>query len=235
MPPGAEPVVRPGARCVRVLLACDVRLYREGLAAGLSAQPSLEVVGTAASAAEAILAARALTPEVVLVEMAMTGSLAAVQAMRASVPGVRVVALGIQEDPEVVVRCAEAGLLGYVPREASLADLVAAIERVSRGEVLTSPLIAATLMRRVADLAERQRRPGASSAASLTHREAEVLTLLEQGLSNKEIARRLAIGVTTVKNHVHRILEKMQVSRRGAAAARARGRTRALEAIPRGD
>lgn len=235
MPASPEPAQRPGGRRVRVLLACDVRLYREGLAARLSAEPWLEMAATAATSGEALTAARAHAPEVVLVDMAMAGSLAAVQAMRASVGGVKILALGIHEEPEVVVRCAEAGVVGYVPREASLVDLVAAIERVSRGELLASPAISASLMRYVGDMAERQRRPGASTAAALTRRESDVLALLEQGLSNKEIARRLAIGLTTVKNHVHRILEKMQVSGRGAAAARARGRPRALEAIQRGE
>ena len=216
---------------IRVLLACDVRLYREGLAAGLAARPWITVVGAAPSAADAVAAARQCAPELVLLDMAMPGSLSAVRSIRSSLPGVKVFALGIQEDPDVVVRCAEAGLLGYVPRDASLDDLVAAIERGRRGEVLASPLISASLMRHVTLLAERQRQAG--SATSLTQRESEVLALVDQGLSNKEIARRLAIGLTTVKNHVHRILEKLQVSRRGAAAAHVRGRSRALEAISR--
>ncbi len=216
-----------------MLLACDVRLYREGLAAGLARQPSIEVVATVASALEAVAAVRGTRPDMVLLDMAMPGSLAAVRAMRESVPGVKVFALGIQEDPDVVVRCAEAGVLGYVPREGSLGDLVTAIERGTRGEVLASPVVSASLMKHVALLAQRQRAP--LGAAPLTRREAEVLALLDEGLSNKEIARRLAIGLTTVKNHVHRILEKLQVSRRGAAAARARSDSRAVEAIGRRD
>ncbi len=216
---------------IRVLVACDVRLYREGLAAGLVRQPSIEVVATAASALEAVGGVRGTRPDMVLLDMAMPGSLTAVRAMRESVPGVKVFALGIQEDPDVVVRCAEAGVLGYVPREGSLGDLIAAVERGHRGEVLASPVVSASLMRHVALLAQRQRVP--LGAAPLTPRESEVLALLDEGLSNKEIARRLAISLTTVKNHVHRILEKLQVSRRGAAAARARSDSRAVEAIAR--
>ncbi|HEX7241600.1 MAG TPA: response regulator transcription factor, partial [Longimicrobiaceae bacterium] len=122
----------------------------------------------------------------------------------------------IVETEDVVLACAEAGVSGYVSRGASLDDLVGALRSVARGELVCSPHIAGSLFRRVAALSERRE---ASPAAVLTPREREILGLIDQGLSNKEISRRLRIELSTVKNHVHNLLEKLQVSRRGAAAA----------------
>ena len=120
-----------------------------------------------------------------------------------------------------MVPLVEAGAAGYLTRDASLRDLFAALSSAVRDEVLCSPRIVASLARRLARLAEQHAtRP---TPASLTAREAEVVGLLDAGLSNKEIATRLCIELPTVKNHVHHILEKLHVNRRGEAAARLRG------------
>src|SRR5439155_827652 len=109
-------------------------------------------------------------------------------------------------------------------REASIDDLVTVIESVARGEAICSPRVAAGLLRRVAALAAGH--GGDLPRAQLTNREREIVRLIDNGLSNKEIARALGIEVATVKNHVHNILEKLQVHRRGEAAARVRGTSR---------
>jgi len=111
-----------------------------------------------------------------------------------------------------------------VPRAASVEDLVAALESVGRGELLCSAQTAAALLRRVAALAAGRSAP-AQPLSNLTRREREIGGLLEAGLSNKDIAVQLGIEVATVKNHVHNVLEKLQVHRRGQAAARLQGRT----------
>ena len=131
------------------------------------------------------------------------------------------VALGVADADDHVLGCAEAGVAGYVPRDASLDDLVAVIESAFRGEAICSPRIAGSLLRRIATLAAGQN--GTMPLAHLTGREREIVRLIDRGLSNKEIARDLGIEVATVKNHVHNILEKLQVRRRGEAAARMRG------------
>jgi DNA-binding NarL/FixJ family response regulator len=204
----------------RVLIVSEIRLYREGLAEMLHSEDGVDVVGTAAGADEAVRALRDGKPDIVLLDMAIPDNAWLVSALVAAVPGTRVVALAVPENEREVLACAEAGVAGYVTREGSVEDLVAAVESVARGEILCSPRMAATLFQRIATLAL-ERSPG-SIESRLTSRELEILDLIDQGLSNKEIARRLTIELSTVKNHVHNILEKLNVSRRSEAAARAR-------------
>ena len=130
--------------------------------------------------------------------------------------------LAVLETEDDVVTCAEAGIAAYVPYEASIADLLATLARVRAGELACPPRIAAGLFRRLAVRAIEQN--VAAVSAGLTQREEEILALIDQGLSNQEIAGRLEIEVSTVKNHVHHILGKLAVRRRGEAAARVRGR-----------
>jgi DNA-binding NarL/FixJ family response regulator len=209
---------------IRVAIVADTRLYRDGLAQVLGRDSRIAVVATAARREEALASLPDLHADVILVDMAMPESLGALRVIVELVPGRRVVAIGVVEDEDDVLSCAEVGAAGYVPREASLEDLVTVIESVARGEAICSPRVAASLLRRVAALAGG--RGGELHQAPLTSREREVLRLIDQGLSNKEIARNLGIEVATVKNHVHNLLEKLQVHRRGEAAARVRGSLR---------
>ncbi len=206
---------------IRVVIVADTRLYREGLAQVLSRGQQVSVIATATGGEEALTRLPELEPDVILVDMAMTGGLRAVRGLVESAPGARVVALAVAEQDEDVLGCAEAGVSGYVPREASVDDLVRVIESVARGEAICSPRIAASLLRRVAMLAAGQ--GAALPQAQLTTREREIVRLIDRGLSNKEIARELGIEVATVKNHVHNLLEKLRVHRRGEAAAQMRG------------
>jgi two-component system nitrate/nitrite response regulator NarL len=204
----------------RVLIVAEIRLYREGLAEMLQQEPGIGVVGVAAGADEAVRALRAECPDVVLLDMAIQDNAWLIRALIAAVPGTRVVALAVPEIEREVLACAEAGVAGYVTRDGSIEDVVAAVESAARGELLCSPRIAATLFQRVATLA--LERAGETIESRLTNRELEILDLIDQGLSNKEIARRLTIELSTVKNHVHNILDKLKVNRRAEAAALAR-------------
>lgn len=206
---------------IRVAIVADTRLYREGLAHVLGRHPRLSVIATAARQDEALASLPQLEADVILVDMSMPDSHSVVRVILERVPLGRVIALGVIEDGESVLGCAEAGVAGYVPREASIEDLVMVIESVARGEAICSPRVAASLLRRVAALAGGH--GGELARAHLTGREGEIVRLIDRGLSNKEIARDLGIEVATVKNHVHNILEKLQVHRRGEAAARVRG------------
>jgi two-component system nitrate/nitrite response regulator NarL len=207
---------------IRALVASDVRLYREGLADGLRRSGRVEVVGTAADGDATVGGARELGPDIVLVDLAMTGWEQAVRAVVAEGEDAWVVVLGVREVEDEVVACAEAGVSGYVTREASLDELVDVVESVARGESLCSPRISGLLLRRVTEVAALQRRP--VPADRLTPREAQIVGLIDEGLSNKQIAVRLSIELATVKNHVHSILEKLQVERRAEAAAQVRSR-----------
>jgi DNA-binding NarL/FixJ family response regulator len=148
---------------------------------------------------------------------------AAPAAVRSIVPAAaraKVVALGPADDDRLIVACAEAGVSGYADVDGSLDELAEVIASVGRDQLVCSPALASRLLRQVGVLA---RRATPVPAAELTSRELEIMALVDEGLSNKEIAARLHIQLATVKNHVHNILEKLHVSGRAAAAARTRG------------
>jgi DNA-binding NarL/FixJ family response regulator len=205
---------------IRVLILAEVGLYRDALGGALGHSERIEVAGATAGLEEALVAVEDLAPDIVLVDTRMPSSADAVRALAAATPQVKVVALAVPEVERNVIAFAEAGASGLVPREGSMQDLVTVIESVSRGEMLGSPGIAATLARHVADLARERRLEPIDGR--LTARELEVLRLIEAGFSNKQIARTLSIELPTVKNHVHNILQKLNVDRRTEAAARAR-------------
>lgn len=209
---------------IRVLIVTDIRLYREGLAEILGRTENLDVVGAAAGQEDALWLLASAAPDVVLLDLGTPQGVAVIGSLRVAAPTVNVVALAVTEVEGEVLACAEVGAAGYVPREASVEELVTVIESVMRGETVCPPRIAATLFRRVAVLSGG--RASKPSLLSLTVREREILRFLDRGLSNKEIAKRLGVEVATVKNHVHNILEKLRVHRRGEAAARIR------EALP---
>jgi two-component system, NarL family, nitrate/nitrite response regulator NarL len=200
-----------------VIIVSDTRLYREGLALSLASVDRVVVVGVAGSVASALTCIEEKIPDVALLDFAMPDALALPHAIAAAQVRVKVVAFSVTETEDEVCECAEAGIAGYVARNGSKEDLIAAIENAVRGEVHCPPRVAASLFHRLAAHVQttRQRPP----EAPLTGREQDVIALIDRGLSNKEIARQLKISLPTVKNHVHNILEKLQVSRRGAAAA----------------
>jgi DNA-binding NarL/FixJ family response regulator len=204
-----------------VFIITPTRLYGDGLRTALERRPDVDVVGLATDAATALPRIRARPPAIVLVDVASTDGVACVRALARARLGARVVALAVADREDDIMECAEAGIAGYVTRDGSLADLVATLESVARGETVCSPRVAARLLRRVASLAA-ARLPAADEA--LTAREREVAALVADGLSNKEIAQRLCIELPTVKNHVHNILEKLQVTRRAQVAATVQGR-----------
>ena len=214
-PERAAPGSDPQLERLRVFIVSDVRLYREGLADLLGRISRIEVVGATGSADEGIEQVRDLQPDVVLLDTG-TGGVAAAHYLLGPAPTTRVVALAAPESEEDVIALAEAGVLGYVTRDQSLDDLVMTIESVARGEMVCSPWMATILVKRVQALAADRPPP----PNGLTSREVEILELVAQGLSNKEIAARLYIELTTVKNHVHNILGKLGVSRREEAVAR---------------
>jgi len=209
---------RPAA--IRILIASGIRLYREGLAEIVLRDGNIRVVGTAGGYDE-VLASLVTPTDIVLLDMATPNSVAIAQAIRDEAPGIRVVAVTLAESDYELVACAEAGVAGYVTRNDSSAELLAVLASVARGEVACPPRIAAMLLRRVAGLA------GGSGSSlrqtHLSHREREIVRLIDRGLRNKEIARELGVEVATVKNHVHNILNKLRVHRRSDAAALFRG------------
>jgi two-component system, NarL family, nitrate/nitrite response regulator NarL len=204
----------------KLLIVCEIRLYREGLELSLRRRGWLELEGTGAGGSEVLDRVRRFGAGLVLLDMAGRSSLDTLHLLLRDSPDVKVVALGVEESPDTVLGLVEAGAAGYVARDATVEDLLEALQAVSRGEVVCSPRIAGSLVRRVAALASE--RPAEAPIDVLTERERETLALIERGYSNKQIARTLGVKIPTVKNHVHHVLEKLGVSGRGAAAALAR-------------
>ena len=204
----------------RVLVVDDTRLSREGLTGLLEGAPWIAALDAAADLAATMERLRSFRPDVVLLNMATIGSLEIVGAVAGADARARVVAIGVSGREDEVIALAEAGVAGYLLRDASRTDLAMTMQSLARGESLCPPQVSAALLRRVASLAAERRSPGAGSR--LTTREHQILRLIDQGLSNRQIGQHLGIEVRTVKNHVHNILEKLHVHRRGEAAARMR-------------
>jgi DNA-binding NarL/FixJ family response regulator len=200
-----------------ILIIDDCTLYRENLAATF-AQNGTAAPSVAWDLPSLVTALEDTTPSIVLLNIATRDSAMLLRAAMEISPKVRVIVLGVSEDDESeIVACAEEGVAGYHMRTESLDDLLVLIRRVAAGESLCSPRVSAILLRRLSALAS-QRQPE-SKELVLTAREAQILRMLELGLSNRDIARRLCIAVHTVKNHVHSLLTKLGVSSRAEAAA----------------
>jgi DNA-binding NarL/FixJ family response regulator len=200
---------------IRVAVIAHVRLHRDGVAALLHADGRIRVAATAHTAGDARLDAEV---DVVVLDTAAEDGVMLVR--RWAGAGRPLVAIGIPRVEEHVLAFAETGVLGFVEWDAPVGELADCIEAAARGEASCPPRVATTLLRRIAAPAPRPA-PRLEPTA-LTAREQQIVELIAEGLSNKEIGRRLYIEVATVKNHVHNILEKLQVSRRGEAVARLR-------------
>jgi DNA-binding NarL/FixJ family response regulator len=201
---------------VRVMVLAAVRLYREGLARLLEADSRLLLMGAEPIDDDGLGRILASRPDVVLLEAAVACQTTLVRNLARQAPGIKVVAYGVQDEEQQALRCAEAGVSAFVMGDATAQELVATILACACGEFHCSPRLAALLVRRVSALAQ-----GLEDYpdADLTPRERTIVGLIDDGLSNKEIARRLGIELSTVKNHVHRLLEKLHASRRAQAAA----------------
>ena len=206
---------------IRVVIADDHTLFREGLRALLASIPDIQVVGEAASGQETVAQATALQPDVILVDIQMpdmNGIEATRRILRAS-PHVGIVILTMFKDADSVFAAMRAGARGYVLKGADQAVLLRALQAVASGECLFSPEIAQRLMAFFAKL-EPASRP--ELFPDLTDREREVLTLIARGETNAAIAARLVISMKTVRNHVSNIFSKLQVADRVQAVIRAR-------------
>lgn len=206
---------------VRVVLIAGVRLYREGVAAELRAQSGLSLVGLAADFDSAVHTVRLTRPDVVLLDASTPRTMELVSAVKETHALTRVIAFAVEESERDIELCAESGVTGFVTRDVTVDGLVSAIRAAVRGELTCSPRVAAMLFQRVTALSNVAQTVGSARSllASLTRREREIAAYLAGGSSNKEIGRELHIEITTVKNHVHHILQKLQVTSRMAAAA----------------
>lgn len=199
---------------IRLLLVDDHAVVRSGLRMLLETQPDVEIVGEAESGNEAVAKARALEPDVIVMDI-MLPDLSGIEATRrihAEFPRVAIVALTIQEDEQYFFEMLTAGASGYVPKRAAPEDLLTAIRAAYRGEVFLYPSLAKTLVKDFVTRAETAKGPTAMDG--LTPREHEVLTYLAEGASNDEIAGVLNISVNTVMRHRENIMQKLNLHSR---------------------
>jgi DNA-binding NarL/FixJ family response regulator len=207
-----------------VHVVSPVCLYRDGLVALLEHDPGIAVVGTA-DGIEGALVLAAADPALVLYDAMTPESDAEIRRFHRELPDVSILALTVRNREQDMLDLAEAGVQGFVTVDASVEELGRAIRSAARGEAICSPTMAAAFMRRIASLSRNHLDgPRADRDILLTTREREILALLEEGMSNKQIAQALRIQLSTAKNHVHSILGKLGVERRAEAVARSRTR-----------
>ena len=210
---------------VRVLLVDDQALFREALATLLGVRAEVEVVGEAADGAEALDRAAAVRPDVVLMDLHMPvlDGIAATRRLRVEQPEVRVLALTTFDDDEDVFAALRAGAVGYLLKDVSSARLVEAVLAAARGESVLQPSVAAKVVARFAELPAGDAPPRPQPlVVPLSDRELDVLRLLADGRTNREIATELFLAEGTVKNHVTNVLAKLGARDRTQAALRAR-------------
>ncbi len=195
---------------IRVYVVTEVRSYREALVRVLDQTGRVEIVGSAGHPADAQCDLERIEADVALLDVPGAEGPTWARALGVAAPAVRLIVLGLGEAEDEVVAWAEAGIAGYVGREACLEELLAAIEGVMRGAAPCPASTVSLLLRRISAGPEWAVSNWAAER-HLTAREREIVRLIAQGLSNQQIARHLHIALATVKNHVHNILEKLGV------------------------
>jgi len=208
---------------IKILLADDQALFREGLRLVLAAQSDLEVVGEATNGAEALQLAATLRPHIVLMDMRMPvmGGVEAIRCLQETQPECRVIVLTTFDEDELLFAGLRAGAVGYLLKAVSSPRLLEAIRTVARGDAILDPAITNKVMSAFARLASAKPQPQ-PLVEPLSEREIEVLRLLASGVSNQEIADQLIVAVNTVKRHVSNIMGKLGVENRTQAVAKAR-------------
>ncbi|MCF2129753.1 response regulator transcription factor [Strepomyces sp. STD 3.1] len=207
-------------RVIRVLIADDQQMVRQGFSVLLNTQPDIEVIGQAVDGRDAVAKVAEQTPDVVLMDIRMPelGGIEATRLITGATPEIRVLVLTTFDLDEYVYEALRAGASGFLLKDASADQLAEAVRVVASGDALLAPGITRRLIAEFSRLDDRPRAPLKARVGELTERETEVLALIAQGLSNAEIAQRLVVAEQTVKTHVGRILVKLGLRDRTQAA-----------------
>ncbi|MFF0161711.1 response regulator [Streptomyces sp. NPDC005263] len=205
---------------IRVVIADDQQMVRQGFTVLLNTQPDIEVIGQAVDGLDAIAQVAELAPDVVLMDIRMPelGGIEATRRITVERPGIRVLVLTTFDLDEYVYEALRAGASGFLLKDASADQLAEAVRVVAAGDALLAPGITRRLIAEFSRLGDRPRAPLKERVGGLTERETEVLALIARGLSNAEIAESLVVAEQTVKTHVGRILVKLNLRDRTQAA-----------------
>lgn len=208
-------------RPARILLADDLPLFRRAIATLIDEQEDLEVVGQADTGVEAVELAASLQPDIVVldVEMPVMDGISAARRIRETLPHVRIVMLTVWEDDDHLLEAIRLGVHGYLLKDLRPDELYDMLRSVMRDETPVSPALVSRLLTALRETGRPTAVPQASDQSELSRRELDVLRLVADGLSNKEIGSRLSITEGTVKNHVHNALAKLGMDNRIQAAA----------------
>ncbi len=209
---------------IRLLIADDHTLFREGLRAIFDAQAEIEIVGEAANGAQAVELATAQLPDIILMDIQMPemNGIAATEKILDANPHIGIIVLTMLEDDDSVFAAMRAGARGYVLKGADKAEMLRAIHAVANGEALFGPAIAKRLVNFFQDVRGMKNLAPPRAFPELTEREAQVLDLIARGYNNTEIAEKLLLSTKTVSNHISNIFSKLQVADRAQAIVRAR-------------
>ncbi len=219
--PAPKPAMVPGPAPIALVLIDDNRLLREGLAAMIRSQPGFKVLAAAADVNEALQKVRESKPDVVLLDFGLEDhdSLSLTATIRGEVPAARIIVMGLMPVQEEVADYVRAGASGFLMKDASFEEFVATIRAVAGGAEVLPQALTSSLFTQITQNSSRGSRARLLESVRLTERERQVIALLGEGLSNKEIAARMHIAVHTVKSHVHNVLEKLALHSRLEVAA----------------
>jgi DNA-binding NarL/FixJ family response regulator len=201
---------------IKILLIEDNRILRDGIKAIIEREADLRIVGASGGNHDALVQARNLKPQVILMDLGLrnTNGLRIVTTLTKELPQTRIIGMGLIPSQQDIIELVQAGAAGFILKDASIDDVLGTIRSVARGIKILPPVLTASLFTHVVDLALQKGMIKPSNAAQMTKREREVIVLIAEGMSNKEIAQRLNLSTYTVKSHIHNILEKMALHSR---------------------
>jgi len=213
---------------LRVLLADDHALFREGLAGIIARQPDMEVVGEAGDGLEAIVKAQELVPDLILMDVTMPGcdGIEATRRIKQELPAVTIVMLTVRDEEEKLFEAIKSGAQGYLLKDIHAREMLDLLKGAVRGEAAITPVLAGRMLEEFRRLGQLAHEIPEEESVVLTRREQEVLSLVAEKATDREIAEALSVSLSTVKSHIRNILAKLHVSSRREAARYARHKDR---------
>ena len=201
---------------IKILIIEDNRVLRDGITAMLNEQTDMHVVATIGSGNNIILKASQIQPHIILMDLSLTSfrESSVVQSIRKKIPETKVIGMGFIPTQSDIVEFVEAGASGFILKSATVKEFLGTIRSVAQGEKILPPSLTGSLFSHVIEIALKQKKGKLTNAVRMTKREREIIALIADGMSNKEIAEQLNIATHTVKSHVHNIMEKLALHTR---------------------